>query len=63
MQNWNKIQETFRAAQEDAANFYDKNNSAAGTRLRKAYKEISDLCAAGRKEVSELKTTVITFKD
>jgi len=57
MQNWNKIQETFEAAQGDAAKFYDKGNSAAGTRLRKAYKEISDLCKAGRKEVSELKST------
>ena len=56
MENWNKIQEIYDAAQEDATKFYEKGNNAAGTRLRKAYKDITDLCKAGRKEVSELKS-------
>lgn len=55
MENWNKILEIHTAAQDDAGKFYEKGNNAAGTRLRKAYKEIADLCKAGRKEVSELK--------
>ena len=57
MKNWNTIQEIYDAAQADAEKFHDKSNNAAGTRLRKAYKEISDLCKAGRKEVSELKSS------
>ena len=57
MENWNKIQEIYDAAQGDAEKFHDKSNNAAGTRLRKAYKEIMDLCKNGRKEVSELKNT------
>ena len=55
MENWNKIKEIYDAAQADAEKFHEKGINAAGTRLRKAYKEISDLCKAGRKEVSELK--------
>jgi hypothetical protein len=56
MENWNKIQEAITAGQDDAEKFYVKGNSAAGTRLRKSYKEIMDACKAGRKEVSDLKT-------
>lgn len=55
--NWTKIQAVYEAAQEDASKFFDKKNKAAGTRLRKAYKEISDLCKAGRKEVTEIKNS------
>jgi hypothetical protein len=56
MENWKKIQEIYDAAAGDAEKFFDKGNKAAGSRLRKAYKEISDLCKAGRKEVSEKKS-------
>ena len=56
MKNWNTIQEALASGQEDAVKFYEKGNSAAGTRLRKSYKDIMDACKAGRKEVSEIKT-------
>jgi vacuolar-type H+-ATPase subunit E/Vma4 len=57
MENWTKIVEIHTAAAEDAEKFFEKGNKAAGTRLRKAYKEISDLCKDGRKEVSEMKNS------
>jgi len=39
----------------DATKFYQKSNSAAGTRLRKAYLQLKNLASAGRNEVAELK--------
>lgn len=55
MENWNKIQEIYTESQNDAEKFFDKGNSSAGTRLRKAYQKIAILCKEGRKEVSNIK--------
>ncbi len=55
MNSFEKIKELIAATEKDASAFYEKNNKAAGTRLRKAYLEIKNLAAAGRNEVSELK--------
>lgn len=56
MENFNKIKELITTAQEDAEKFFDKGNSAAGTRLRKVAKEIADSAKAIRKQVSEIKS-------
>jgi hypothetical protein len=56
MENFNKIKEVIASAEEDAVKFFDKQNSAAGTRLRKAAKEIADSAKAIRKQVSEIKS-------
>lgn len=40
----------------DFEKFYDKENSAAGTRVRKALQELAGLCKNVRKEVTEIKT-------
>lgn len=55
MNSFEKIKELIVAAETDAAKFYQKSNSAAGTRLRKAYLEIKNLASAGRNEVTGLK--------
>lgn len=57
MENFNKIKEVIAAAEDDAQKFFEKQNSAAGTRLRKAAKEIADAAKAIRKQVSEIKST------
>lgn len=58
MENWNKIKEVMESHEEDAQKFFEKGNKAAGTRLRKAYMEVMNACKAGRKEISEMKSTV-----
>jgi hypothetical protein len=55
MENFNKIKEILAAAEEDAQKFFEKQNSAAGTRLRKSAKGIADAAKAIRKQVSEIK--------
>lgn len=57
MENWSKIKEIIDAHGNDAQKFFEKGNKSAGTRLRKAYMDIMNLCKAGRKEVSELKSS------
>jgi hypothetical protein len=41
--------------EKDANAFYNKGNSSAGRRLRKAYQEVKTLAQAGRNEVSAIK--------
>jgi hypothetical protein len=41
----------------DFTKFYEKNNKAAGTRVRKGMKDIRDLAFEIRKEVQDLKNT------
>lgn len=55
MNSFEKLKELIAATEKDAAAFYEKNNKAAGTRLRKAFMEIKNLSSAGRNEVTELK--------
>lgn len=55
IQKFNQLKELLSSATEDAEKFYDKQNSAAGTRLRKAMQDIKTLATDIRKEVTELK--------
>lgn len=55
MNSFEKLKELIAATEKDATAFYEKNNKAAGTRLRKAFMEIKNLASAGRNEVTELK--------
>ncbi|MEJ2884666.1 histone H1 [Pedobacter sp. GR22-6] len=57
MDNFKKLQEVVAAAQVDAEKFYNSNNSAAGTRLRKALQDIKILAGDIRKEVTEIKNS------
>ena len=55
MSTFEKLKDLVAATEADAIAFHEKNNKAAGTRLRKAYQEIKVLAQAGRAEVTELK--------
>jgi len=56
MEQFKKLQGLIAAAETDAIKFYDKGNSVAGTRLRKALQEIKTTAQAIRNEVREKKS-------
>lgn len=55
MNDFHKLKELVAQAESDAEKFYNNGNKAAGTRLRKTYLEIKNLCGEARKNVQELK--------
>lgn len=55
MEKFNQLKSLIASVEQDADKFYDKQNSAAGTRLRKTMQEIKTLATDIRKEVTELK--------
>ncbi len=55
MEKFNSIKKLVANAEKDAAAFYDKGNSAAGTRLRKVMQELKVAASDLRKEVMEKK--------
>lgn len=57
MENYNNLVTQIDSLRQDAEKFFDKQNKAAGTRLRKGLQEIKKLSNTLRKEVTELKKT------
>ena len=55
MEKFNAIKQMIADAENDAVKFYEKNNHAAGTRLRKTMQEIKLAESELRKEVTEKK--------
>jgi hypothetical protein len=55
MEVFEKLRDLILAAEEDAEKFYDKDNAAAGTRLRKALQEVKQLAQEIRIDVQEIK--------
>lgn len=55
MKNFEKLQKLVASLEADADKFYNKANSAAGTRVRKGCQEIKDIAQAMRLEIQELK--------
>ena len=55
MENFETLKSLVANLEEDAVKFYEKNNKAAGTRVRKGCQDIKNLCQTIRVEVSELK--------
>lgn len=55
MEKFNQIKELISATESDVKKFYDSNNNAAGTRVRKALQEIKALAQEIRNEVTEMK--------
>ena len=55
MENFETLKSLVANLEEDAVKFYEKNNKAAGTRVRKGCQDIKNLCQTMRIEVSELK--------
>tara|TARA_B100001778_G_C18474201_1_gene577208 strand:+ start:459 stop:647 length:189 start_codon:yes stop_codon:yes gene_type:complete len=57
MENFENLKSLVASLEEDVTKFYEKNNKAAGTRVRKGCQEIKNLCQTIRVEVSERKKT------
>ena len=55
MENFESLKTLVTNLEEDVVKFYEKNNKAAGTRVRKGCQDIKNLCQTMRIEVSELK--------
>ena len=56
MENYNKLKELVASAEGDFEKFYDKGNSAAGTRVRKAMQEMKTL-------IDTLETRITTLEN
>jgi len=55
MDNFKALKELIATAEKDASAFYEKGNSAAGTRLRLALQQIKVSATVIRQEITEKK--------
>lgn len=53
MEKFNELKTLIEGLEQDATKFYEKDNKAAGVRLRKGLQEIKAMAQAVRLEVSE----------
>ena len=53
MENFNELKALVANMEEDVTKFYDKDNKAAGVRVRKTLQEIKGLAQTMRVEVSD----------
>jgi len=57
MNKFTQLSELVMSLQDDFEKFYDKNNNAAGTRVRKGMQDLKDLAQEIRKEVQDIKNS------
>ncbi len=57
MNNFNKIKELVLSLESDSEKFYDKKNSAAGTRVRKGMQDLKNMAQEIRKEIQDAKNS------
>lgn len=55
MEKLNQLKEMLESMSEDVTKFYEKEQNAAGTRLRKTLMEIRKLSQDIRKEISDIR--------
>jgi hypothetical protein len=55
MENFQKVKDLITAIEADVKKFYENNNSAAGTRVRKGMQDLKNLAQEIRTEVTEKK--------
>lgn len=55
MKRFDQIRDLLMSLEGDFQKFYDKNNSAAGTRVRKGMQDVKNLAQEIRIEVQDLK--------
>ncbi|MEJ5996247.1 histone H1 [Pedobacter sp. Du54] len=55
MEKFQKVKDLVASIEADADKFYNKANSAAGTRVRKGMQDLKNLATEIRKEVTEKK--------
>jgi hypothetical protein len=57
MQKFEELKKLIASIEDDADKFYNKENSAAGTRIRKAMQDLKNLAQEIRTEVQALKNS------
>ena len=60
MNNFGKLKDLVMSLEDDFSKFYDKQNAAAGTRVRKGMQELKTMAQAFRTEVQNTKNTGAT---
>jgi hypothetical protein len=55
MKRFEELKNLIASIEPDAEKFYNKGNSAAGTRVRKGMQDLKNIAQAIRQEVQELK--------
>ncbi|MFA7362195.1 MAG: histone H1 [Candidatus Kapaibacterium sp.] len=63
MEKFTKLQETLDGMKVDLEKFYEKNQNAAGTRLRKELNNLRKMAADIRKEIQDIRITRKTKAD
>ncbi|MDR6941384.1 histone H1 [Mucilaginibacter pocheonensis] len=59
MDKFKGLKELLASAEADAEKFYNKGNSAAGTRLRNAMQQLKVAATTIRKEVTDIKNKAV----
>jgi hypothetical protein len=57
MNKFNQVRDLVMSLESDFEKFYEKNNSAAGTRVRKGMQDLKNLAQDLRKEVQDMKNS------
>ena len=57
MNHFSKVKDLVMSLEADFEKFYDKNNSAAGTRVRKGMQELKNMAQDIRKQVQDMKNS------
>jgi len=57
MEKFEKVKQLVADIETDATKFYNQNNGAAGTRVRKAMQDLKVLAGEIRKEITEKKNS------
>ncbi|MBC5773315.1 histone H1 [Pontibacter sp. KCTC 32443] len=60
--NFSKLRDLVMSLESDFEKFYDKNNAAAGTRVRKGMQDLKNMAQDIRKEVQDMKNSTADKK-
>ncbi len=60
--NFSKLKDLVMSLESDFEKFYDKNNAAAGTRVRKGMQDLKNMAQDIRKEVQDAKNSTTEKK-
>ncbi len=60
--NFSKLRDLVMSLEGDFEKFYDKNNAAAGTRVRKGMQDLKNMAQDIRKEVQDMKNSTAAGK-
>jgi hypothetical protein len=58
--NFSKLKDLVMSLESDFEKFYEKNNAAAGTRVRKGMQDLKNMAQDIRKEVQDTKNSTTT---